>query len=125
MDLEAIAAQDNKELAGFAAKPKPLQGNISATMLQALVASGEALLEPRWWRAGGGIGYYPSASQAAESGAANSVMETGSQLTRRAIHIPVTIHVNAGAVIGFQLDRDLQFDGPYHDRKPLMPVGGV
>jgi type IV secretory pathway VirB10-like protein len=127
MDLEAIAAQDNKGAGGIRGKANNhYKAIISATMLQALVASGEALLLNRsGGAAGGGIGYYPSASQAAESGAANSVMETGSQLTRRAIHIPVTIHVNAGAVIGFQLDRDLQFDGPYHDRKPLMPVGGV
>lgn len=122
MDLDAIVAQDNKGEAGIRGKANNhYKAIISAAVLQTLVSTGSALLLNRTGgAAAGGLGYYPSASQAAEAGAANSVNEVGSQFTKRAMNIPVTIHVNAGTVINFELDRDLQFEGPYKDRKPLM-----
>ena len=121
MDLETLAAQDNKGEAGIAGKANNhYRAIISSAVLQTLVSTGSALLLNRSGGAsGGGLGYYPSMSQAAESGAANSINEVGSQLTRRAMNIPVTIHVKAATVIHFELDKDIPFDGPYKDRKPL------
>lgn len=121
LDLDGMIGQDERGQAGLRGKTDNHYGQLVGTALLTSVLSATASLANN--RSGSGIGYYPSWQQAAGAGAAQSIQETGSQLTQRTLNRRPTVFVPAGTRFNVHVNKDIRFDGAYAPRQALMPAG--
>jgi len=65
---------------------------------------------------------YPTPTEAASSAIAQSLSQTGSQITRRNLNVQPTIKVPAGYKFTVRVNRDILFEAPYEAISPTAPL---
>ncbi len=65
---------------------------------------------------------YPTPTEAASSAVAQSLSQTGSQITRRNLNVQPTIKVPVGNKFTVRVNRDILFEAPYEPIGPATPL---